>query len=179
MFSNSFRFTAPPLLIAATVLFSTSAATAADSSQFFDAALCKPAYTTKTATALYNEAEKVSKYQLLGIMAVYPLKEPVIKDGFSTKEVVFAGTTYGVLIEGLKADELAKVFHLTPEPKNPMIAATKSYIRILADADQPSPGMGRVAITAREANGIPGKTLLSCEFTSLDDLEAMKAMNPK
>jgi len=175
MFSNNLRFTASPLLIVAALL--STSAVAADNSQFFDAALCKPAYTTKNASVLYNEAEKVSKYQLVGMMAVYPLTEAVVKDGFSTKEVVLAGTTYGVLIEGQKADELAKTYHLTPEPKNPMIVATKSYIRVLADADQPSPEMGRVAITAREANGIPGKTLLSCEFTSLADLQAMKAMN--
>lgn len=179
MFSNALRFTAPPLFVAAAALLSISAASAADNSQFFDAALCKPAYTSDTASALYKEAEKVSKYELVGMMAVYPLKEPVIKDGFSTKEVVFMGTTYGVLIEGQKADELAKTFHLTPEPENPAIVATKSYIRVLADADQPSPEMGRVAITAREAAGIPGKTLLSCEFTSLADLEAMKALASK
>ncbi|BCQ38861.1 MULTISPECIES: hypothetical protein [Erwiniaceae] len=176
MYSNASRFTATPLLIAAAVLFSATAATAADNSAFFDAALCKPAYTTKAASALYNEAEKVSKYQLVGAMAVYPLTEAVVKDGYSTKAFVLAGTTYGVLVEGNKADELAKTYQLTPEPKNPMIVATKSYIRVLADADQPSPEMGRVAITAREAQGIPGKTLLSCEFTSLADLEAMKAM---
>lgn len=176
MFSNILRFTASPLVIATAALFSISTANAADNSQFFDAALCQPAYTTKAASHLYNEAEKVSKYELVGIMAVYPLPEPVTKDGFSTKEMVLVGSSYGVLIEGNKADELAKAFNLTAEPKHPMIVATKSYVRVLDDADQPSPEMGRVAITARESNGIPGKTLLSCEFTSFADIEAMKAM---
>ena len=110
------------------------------------------------------------------MMAVYPMTEAVEKDGFSAKSFVLAGTTYGVLIEGQKADELAKTYNLTPEAPNPMIVATKSYIRVLPDAEQPSPEMGRVAITAREAQGLPGQTLLSCEFTSLSDLEAMKAM---
>lgn len=176
MFLNLLRFTTSPLTIATAGLLSISTANAADNSQFFDAALCQPAYTTKAASALYDEAEKVSKYELVGMMAVYPLAEPVAKDGFSTKEVVLVGSSYGVLVEGNKADELAKAFNLAPEPKHPMIVATKSYIRILDDADQPSPEMGRVAITARESNGIPGKTLLSCEFTSFADIEAMKAM---
>lgn len=176
MLSIFARFTSAPVLITATTLLASAAAGAADNSQFFDAALCKPAYTTTTASALYDEAEKVGKYQLQGVMAVYPLPEAVLKDGFSTKEFVLAGSTYGVLIEGLKAEELAKAYQLTPEAPNPMIVATKSFIRVLDDADQPSPEMGRVAITAREANGIPGKTLLSCEFTSQADLVAMQAM---
>ena len=176
MFAKIVRFNVAPIMIAATALFTSVVASAADNSPFFDAALCKPAYTTKAASALYDEAEKVTKYQLVGMMAVYPLPDAVEKDGFSAKAFVLAGTTYGVLVEGLKAEELAKAYQLTKEAPNPMIVATKSYVRVLADADQPSPETGRVAITAREAQGIPGKTLLSCEFTSLADLEAMKAM---
>lgn len=176
MLSKFARFTSATVLISATTLFASALASAADNSAFFDAALCQPAYTTKAGTALYNEAEKVSKYELVGMMAVYPLAEAVVKDGFSAKAFVLAGTTYGVLVEGQKADELAKAYQLTAEAPNPMIVATKSYIRVLDDADQPSPETGRVAITAREAQGIPGKTLLSCEFTSLADLAAMKAM---
>ncbi|MCS3434073.1 hypothetical protein [Klebsiella sp. BIGb0407] len=176
MFSKIAGFSVAPVIIAVTVLLTSTAATAADNSAFFDAALCKPAYTTKAASALYDDAEKVAKYQLVGIMAVYPLSEAVVKEGFSATDFVLAGTTYGVLIEGQKAEELAKTFNLAKEAPNPMIAATKSYIRVLDDADQPSPEMGRVAITARESQVIPGKTLLSCEFTSLGDLEAMKSM---
>lgn len=179
MFSNIVRFTAAPVMIAASALLASTAAIAADAADtrpFFDAALCQPAYTTQAASALYNEAEKISKYQLVGTMAVYPLADPAVKEGFTANAFVLAGTTYGVLVEGQKADELAKTFKLTPEAPNPMIVATKSYIRVLPDAQQPSPETGRVAITAREAQGIPGKTLLSCEFTSLADLEAMKSM---
>ncbi|ROP58379.1 hypothetical protein EDF81_3544 [Enterobacter sp. BIGb0383] len=176
MLLNIVRYTALPALMISTALFSSTSAMAADNNPFFDAALCKPAYTTKNASALYDEAEKMSKYQMVGMMAVYPMTEAVEKDGFSAKSFVLAGTTYGVLIEGQKADELAKTYNLTPEAPNPMIVATKSYIRVLPDAEQPSPEMGRVAITAREAQGLPGQTLLSCEFTSLSDLETMKAM---
>lgn len=176
MFTKIAHFSAASAIIAVTALFASATVTAADTSAFFDAALCQPAYTTKAATALYNDAEQVSKYQLVGIMAVYPLAEAVVKDGFSATDFVLAGSTYGVLIEGQKAEELAKAFNLTKQAPNPMIAATKSYIRVLDDADQPSPEMGQVAITARESQIIPGKTLLSCEFTSLADLEVMKSM---
>jgi len=176
MFTRIAYFSAAPAIIAATALFASATAMAADTRAFFDAALCQPAYTTKAATALYDDAEKVSKYQMVGIMAVYPLAEAVVKDGFSATDFVLAGSTYGVLIEGQKAEDLAKTFNLTKEAPNPMIAATKSYIRVLDDADQPSPEMGQVAITARESQIIPGKTLLSCEFTSLADLEVMKSM---
>jgi len=176
MFAKIAHFSAAPAIIAATALLTSAAAMAADNNQFFDAALCQPAYTTKAASTLYDEAEKISKYQLQGIMAVYPLPEAEVKEGFSATDFVLAGTTYGVFIEGQKAEELAKAFNLTKEAPHPMIVATKSYIRVLDDADQPSPELGRVAITARESQGIPGKTLLSCEFTSFADLEAMKAM---
>lgn len=176
MFSTVIHSRVSPVIIAATALFASATVTAADTSSFFDAALCQPAYTTRAASALYDEAEKVAKYQLQGIMAVYPLPEAVAKDGFSATDFVLQGTTYGVLIEGEKAEELAKKYNLEKQAPNPMIVATKSYIRVLDDADQPSPEMGQVAITAREAQSIPGKTLLSCEFTSLADLETMKAM---
>lgn len=176
MLLNIARYTTFSALMFSTALVSSTAAMAADNNPFYDAALCKPAYTTKNASALYDEAEKMSKYQLVGMMAVYPMTKAVEKDGFSAKSFVLAGTTYGVLIEGQKADELAKTYDLTPEAPNPMIVATKSYIRVLPEAEQPSSEMGRVAITAREAKGLPGQTLLSCEFTSLSDLEMMKAM---
>lgn len=176
MFATFVRFNAASVMLVATALFTSVVASAADNNQFFDAALCKPAYTTQAASALYDEAEKITRYQLVGAMAVYPLPDAVEKEGFSTKAFVLAGTTYGVLVEGQKAEALAKTFKLTKEAPNPMIVASKSYIRVLDDADQPSPETGRVAITAREAQSIPGKTLLSCEFTSLADLEAMKTM---
>lgn len=176
MFSKIGRLGTTSAIIAATALWASAAATAADTRSFFDAALCQPAYTTKAASALYDDAEKITQYRMVGIMAVYPLPEPVVKEGFSATDFVLAGSTYGVLIEGQKAQELAKAFNLTKQAPNPMIAATKSYIRVLDDAEQPSPEMGQVAITARESQLIPGKTLLSCEFTSLADLEVMKSM---
>ncbi|WP_300001762.1 hypothetical protein [uncultured Cedecea sp.] len=41
-------------------------------------------------------------------MAVYPQPEAVVKDGFSATDFALTATTYGVLIEGEKAEELAK-----------------------------------------------------------------------
>jgi len=155
-----------------------SSALAFDKSAFFDAALCKPPYTTTSATEMYNEAEKLAKADTsLLTAAVYKLSADFGKQGFKTNELIFAGSSIGVLIEGLRADELAKTYHLKSDNLGSLLgAASKSYARALVKADQPTREMGVVSIVARESAAFPGKTLLACEFVTHEDLEAMKKL---
>lgn len=98
----------------ATLLSLSGAAAAADPGKaFFDAALCKPPYTTKSATALYEAAEKLAKPDLSRLgAAIYKLPQPIGQDGFQSDEVVFAGTSAGVLVQGLQAEALAARYQL-------------------------------------------------------------------
>jgi hypothetical protein len=155
-----------------------STASAFDKSTFFDAALCKPAYSAASATKMYNEAEKLAKADMsLMTAAVYKLSADFGRQGFKTKEVVFAGTSFGILVDGLRADDLAKTYHLTSDGFGNLLGtATKSYGRTLAKAEQPAADMGVVSVVARESSAFPGKTLLACEFVSHEDLEAMKSL---
>ena len=155
-----------------------SSALAFDKPSFFDAALCKPAYSTATATTMYNEAEKLAKADTSNMTAaVYKMSADFGRQGFKTNEIVFAGTGFGVLVEGLRADDLAKTYHLTADGLGNLLGtATKSYGRPLSTAEQPAAEMGVVCVVARESAAFPGKTLLACEFVSHEDLEAMKSL---
>lgn len=155
-----------------------SSAFAFDKASFFDAALCKPPYSTTSATKMYDEAEKLAKADTsLMTAAVYKMSTDFGRQGFKTSEIVFAGTSFGILVEGLRADDLAKTYHLTPDGLGNLLGtATKSYGRALRKAEQPAAEMGVVSVVARESAAFPGKTLLACEFVSHEDLEAMKSM---
>lgn len=158
-----------------------SNALAFEKAAFFDAALCKPAYSTKSAMTMYEEAEKLSKADTsLLTAAVYKLPADFGRQGFKTSELVFAGTSFGVLVEGLRADDLAKAYHLKSDGFGNLLGtATKSYGRTLSKAEQPAAEMGVVSVVARESSAFPGRTLLACEFVSNEDLEAMKQLQAK
>ena len=155
-----------------------SSALAFDKSSFFDAALCKPPYSTASATKMYDEAEKLAKADTsLMTAAVYKMSADFGRQGFKANEVVFAGTSFGILVEGLRADDLAKTYHLASDGLGNLLGtATKSYGRALRKAEQPATEMGVVSVVARESAAFPGRTLLACEFVSHEDLEAMKSM---
>lgn len=155
-----------------------SSALAFDKATFFDAALCKPPYTTTSATKMYDEAEKLAKADTsLMTAAVYKLSADFGRQGFKTSELLFAGSSFGILIEGSRADDLAKTYHLKSDGLGTLLgAATKSYGRALSKADQPAAETGVVSVIARESAAFPGKTLLACEFVTHEDLEAMKKL---
>ncbi|GAB7548374.1 hypothetical protein [Cupriavidus sp. CuC1] len=161
----------------ATLLSLSAAAAPADATKaFFDAALCKPPYTTKSATAIYDAAEKLAKADMSKLgAAIYKLPRPIGKDGFDSDEVVFAGTSVGVLVQGQQADALAARYQLKPEASTLLGTATKGFARALPAGQQPKPDLGTVSIVARESAALPGKTLLICEFVSHTDAQALKA----
>lgn len=142
---------------------------------FFDAALCKPPYTFASAQSLYEAAEKVAKPDMSKLgAAIYDLPGPIGKDGFASNQVVFANSTVGVLVQGAVATELAARYQLAPETSNLLGTSSKGYARALPKDQQPLPDMGVVSIIARESPGLPGKTLLACEFASNEDIQALK-----
>lgn len=127
---------------------------------------------------MYDEVEKLAKADTsLMTAAVYKLPADFGRQGFKTDEIVFAGTSLGILVEGLRADDLAKTYHLSSDDLGNLLGtATKSYGGALAKAEQPAADMGVVSVIARESVAFPGKTLLACEFVSHDDLETMKSL---
>ncbi|QNA84354.1 hypothetical protein G4G27_10425 [Sphingomonas sp. So64.6b] len=148
--------------------------TAASAEPFYDAALCKPPYTMDSATTLYEAVEKIAKPDKSLLTAeVYKLPDEIGQDGFSSREVVFAGTAIGVLVQGLQADALAKRYHLEPERSSLLGTSSKGYARALPAAEQPSPDAGIVSIVARESPSLPGKTLLACELVMKEDQAAL------
>jgi hypothetical protein len=148
----------------------------ASANEFYDAAICKPPYTMDSATTLYEAAEKLAKPDTSMLTAaVYTLPEELGQDGFKSRQVVFAGTAIGVLIEGLRADALAEHYQLTKERSTVFGTSTKGYSRALPPEQQPQSDMGTVSIVARESPSLPGKTLLACEFVSKADQEALDA----
>lgn len=162
--------------IPASALLSAVLATPASANEFYDAAICKPPYTMDSATALYEAAEKRAKADTSMLTAaIYTLPEELGQDGFQTRQVVFAGTATGVLIEGLRADALAERYQLTKERSTVFGTSTKGYARALPPEQQPQSEMGTVSIVARESASLPGKTLLACEFVSKADQEALDA----
>ncbi|WP_229726543.1 hypothetical protein [Sphingomonas alpina] len=154
------------------------AARAADDAlpPFFDAAVCKPPYSMDSANTLYEAAEKITKPDTsLLTAAVYKMPHEIGQDGFKTREVVFAGSSIGVLVEGQQADALAARYNLTRERSTLFGASTKGYSRALPAAEQPSPDAGVVSIIARESEGLAGKTLLACELVLTEDQAALDA----
>ncbi|WP_068082827.1 hypothetical protein [Novosphingobium rosa] len=144
---------------------------------FFAAALCQPPYSFEHATALYNAAEKLGKADMSIMGAgIYHLPAPITRDGFTTQEVIFAGSAVGVLIEGHVAEQLAQKYQLERET-NPMLgASTLGFSRRLPDADQRMKDLGLISLVAREGPAMKGRTMLVCEFDSHEDIAAMKAL---
>lgn len=160
----------------ALVLSGLVSAGAAAAEPFYDAALCKPPYTMASATTLYESAEKLAKPDTSLLTAyVYTMPEELGQDGFRTRDVVFAGTSVGVLIEGQQADALAERYHLEREASSLYGTATKGFARALPPEQQPLPDSGTVSIVARESTSLPGKTLLACEFVTKEDQQALDA----
>lgn len=156
------------------ILWGALFATPVSADPFYEAALCKPPYTMASATALYEAAEKLAKPDTSMLTAyVYTLPQELGRDGFKTRQVMFAGTTVGALIEGLRADALARHYRLTREGSALYGTSTKGYSRALPPDQQPQPDFGTVSIIARESDSLPGKTLLACEFVLKADQEAL------
>jgi hypothetical protein len=162
----------------ASVLLGAVLAIPASANEFYDAAICKPPYTMESATALYEAAEKLAKPDTSMLTAyVYTLPDELGQDGFKSRQVVFAGTAIGVLIEGLRADALADHYRLTKEPSTVFGTSTRGYARALPPEQQPQSDMGTVSIVARESPSLPGKTLLACEFVSKADQASLDAFD--
>ncbi|AOH84848.1 hypothetical protein AWL63_13615 [Sphingomonas panacis] len=143
---------------------------------FFAAAVCEPPYSVAEATALYEAAEKLGKPDTSSLgAAIYHLPTPISRDGFTTREVVFAGSAIGVLIDGNVADSLAAQYRLAPEKSHVMGTSTKGFARLLPDAQQAMKGLGLISIVAREGAAMKDKTLLACELVSDEDRMAMEA----
>lgn len=158
------------------ILYAAALGTAASANPFYDAAICKPPYTMDSATALYDAAEKLAKPDTSMLSAyVYTVPDEIGQDGFKSRQVLFAGTSIGVLIDGLQADALAEHYHLAKEHSSLFGASTKGYARALPAEEQPQPDMGTVSIIARESASLPGKTLLACEFVWKADQDALDA----
>ncbi|WP_298672159.1 hypothetical protein [uncultured Sphingomonas sp.] len=142
---------------------------------FFGGAICQPPYSIDGATALYHAAEKLGKADTSGLGgAVYHLPAPITRDGFTTQDVLFAGSAYGVLIAGEVAAKLAETYHLSPETTHLLGASSLGFARALPDAEQPMKGTGLVSIVARQGPGLKGRTMLACEFVSNEDRERLE-----
>jgi hypothetical protein len=160
--------------IIVSILSGIASATPGPATSFYDAALCKPPYTMDSATALYEAAEKLAKPDTSMLTAnVYTLQQELGQDGFKSRQVIFAGTAVGVLVDGLQADALAERYHLTKEHSTLYGTSAKGYSRALAPDQQPQPDLGTVSIIARESASLPDKTLLACEFVLKADQEAL------
>lgn len=152
---------------------SSAAATAPD---FFAAALCEPPYSTAVATRLYEEAESFGEADTSSLgAAIYRLPEPVERDGFKIQEIVFAGMSIGVLLDGATAAQVAQRFDLPPEKTSLFGASSKGFARVLPDDLQGMKDAGLISIVAREGPALNGKTLLACEFVSHEDRRALDA----
>ncbi|MBO9724106.1 MAG: hypothetical protein J7530_07010 [Novosphingobium sp.] len=164
------------IALVAAALASGSAPAMAAAPDFFAAALCQPPYTTANATELYEAAEKLAQpdTSTLGA-AIYRLPQPIERDGFTTQEVVFAGMSVGVLLDGPVAAELARRYGLAPEESHLLGASTLGFARVLSDDQQALKDLGLISIVAREGPAMEGKTLLACEFVSDEDRKALEA----
>ncbi|QKR98551.1 hypothetical protein F9288_01990 [Sphingomonas sp. CL5.1] len=68
---------------------------------FFAAATCQPPYSVGNAQTLHEAAEKIARPDLSRLGgAVYHLPAPISRDGFTTQDILFAGSAFGMLIEG-------------------------------------------------------------------------------
>ena len=166
-------------LISSLMLFAlalpASAARNIPASAFFDAAICKPAYSFRHANDIYDAAEKLGKPDTSSGAAVYHLPAPIKKDGFIAVSVVFASSTIGVLIEGNVAEKLAKHYNLAPQKEN--IINMSGFARQLPDAQQGMKELGKISLVALKSSAFKHKTLLACQFVSNEDQKNMDLLS--
>ncbi|RKU00705.1 hypothetical protein C7H84_23785 [Burkholderia sp. Nafp2/4-1b] len=142
----------------------------------FNAALCKPPFTSDLMDSIYQSAKAADPkpdQSMLGA-AVYRLPEPIHRDGFTTQHVVFVATGIGVLVQGEVAGELAKRYQLTPEKGHLLGASSVGYSRRL---NVRGPGGALILVSARQGPALKGNTLLACEMTTEEDLNALEQMD--
>ncbi|AOK05489.1 hypothetical protein LGM90_11985 [Burkholderia sp. AU28942] len=151
------------------------AAAPSASPDIFNAALCKPPFTSNLMDAIYNAAKAADPKpdsSMLGA-AVYRLPERIRRDGFTTQHVVFVATGIGVLVEGEVAEQLAKRYELTREQDHLLGASSIGYSRRL---NVRGPGGALILVSARQGPALKGRTLLACEMTSDEDIKALEQL---
>ncbi|VBB12582.1 hypothetical protein [Burkholderia stabilis] len=144
----------------------------------FNAALCKPPFTSDLMDSIYNTAKAADPKpdeSMLGA-AVFRLPEPIRRDGFTTQNVVFTRSGIGVLVEGEVAGQLAQRYQLTREKGHLLGAASIGYARRLTAR---GPGGALILVSARQGPALKGKTLLACEMTSEEEIRALEQMEKK
>ncbi|WP_241303878.1 hypothetical protein [Burkholderia stabilis] len=144
----------------------------------FNAALCKPPFTSDLMDSIYNTAKAADPKpdeSMLGA-AVFRLPEPIRRDGFTTQNVVFTRSGIGVLVEGEVAGQLAQRYPLTREKGHLLGAASIGYARRLTAR---GPGGALILVSARQGPALKGKTLLACEMTSEEEIRALEQMEKK
>jgi hypothetical protein len=146
---------------------------------FLGAAMCQPPYSFDGATDLYNAAQKLLPKPDTSILGaeIYRLPAPVSKDGFVTQEVVFAGSSVGVLVQGDVAAQLADRYRLTPETSHLLGASSRGFSRLLPVDQQGMKEAGLISLIAREGPALKGRTLLACEFVSHEDRKGLEELN--
>ncbi|AOR68573.1 hypothetical protein BBJ41_14135 [Burkholderia stabilis] len=144
----------------------------------FNAALCKPPFTSDLMDSIYNTAKAADPKpdeSMLGA-AVFRLPEPIRRDGFTTQNVVFTRSGIGVLVEGEVAGQLAQRYPLTREKGHLLGAASIGYARRLTAR---GPVGALILVSARQGPALKGKTLLACEMTSEEEIKALEQMEKK
>lgn len=100
---------------------------------FYDAAVCNPPYSLTSASSIYDAAEELAKPETSSLgAAIYKVPQQIGQDGFQSNEVFFANSAVGILIEGLRADELAAKYDLKPETSDLLGTSSKGYARQLS-----------------------------------------------
>lgn len=162
-------------VLSSTMAFSAVAAKNVPPSMFFDAAICKPPYSSRHAEYIYTAMEKLGKPDTSSGAAVFHLPAPITKDGFTAQNVVFASSTIGVLVEGNVAEKLAKHYRLAPQKYN--IINMSGYARQLPNAQQELKELGLISLVALKSSAFKDKTLLACQFVSNEDQKNMEMLN--
>ncbi|WP_175016945.1 hypothetical protein [Massilia sp. YMA4] len=157
------------------IAFSAIAAKKMPTSKFFDAAICKPPYSSRHAEDIYTAMERLGKPDTSSGAAVFHLPAPITKDGFTARNVVFASSTIGVLVEGNVAEKLAKHYRLAPQKYN--IINMSGFARQLPEAQQHLKELGLISLVALESSAFKNKTLLACQFVSNEDQRNMDMLN--
>jgi len=162
-------------ILLSTLAFPALAAKNIPASAFFDAAICKPPYSTGHAMDLYEAAEKLGKPDQSSGAAVYHLPAPIQKDGFVAQDLLFSGSTVGVLVKGNVAEQLAKHYKLKPQKNN--IINMSGFARQLPNAQQEMKELGLISLVALTSPAFKDKTLLACQFVSNEDQKNMQLLN--
>ncbi|RQS92323.1 hypothetical protein [Burkholderia seminalis] len=144
-------------------------------SDIFDAALCQPPFTADLMDSAYNTAKAADPKpdESMPGTAVYRLPEPIHRDGFTTRHVVFVSTGIGVLVDGEVAGRLAKRYPLALEKGHLPGASSVGYLRRLTVR---GPGGALIRASARQRPALKDKTLLACETTTEENIKALERM---